>query len=84
MEAYERKVQEMIAHTRDVGAQMMVTIYHSCYRETEKRLKRVFDVCERAAVILFFDEADALTAVSPLPEAERLKGRHAGVAINET
>jgi Fe-S oxidoreductase len=38
MEAYERKVQEMIAHTRDVGAQMMVTIYHSCYREIEKRL----------------------------------------------
>jgi hypothetical protein len=28
--------------------------------ETEKRLKRVFDACERSAVILFFDEADAL------------------------
>src|SRR5262249_1498387 len=28
--------------------------------ETEKRLKRVFDACERAAVVLFFDEADAL------------------------
>jgi AAA+ superfamily predicted ATPase len=28
--------------------------------ETEKRLKRVFEVCERAAVVLFFDEADAL------------------------
>src|ERR1019366_1530834 len=28
--------------------------------ETEKRLKQVFDVCERANVMLFFDEADAL------------------------
>jgi SpoVK/Ycf46/Vps4 family AAA+-type ATPase len=28
--------------------------------ETEKRMKRVFEVCERAAVVLFFDEADAL------------------------
>jgi AAA+ superfamily predicted ATPase len=28
--------------------------------ETEKRLKRVFESCERSAVVLFFDEADAL------------------------
>jgi AAA+ superfamily predicted ATPase len=28
--------------------------------ETEKRLKRVFDACERANVMLLFDEADAL------------------------
>lgn len=28
--------------------------------ETEKRLKRVFEICERSAVVLFFDEADAL------------------------
>jgi SpoVK/Ycf46/Vps4 family AAA+-type ATPase len=28
--------------------------------ETEKRLKQVFDMCERANVMLFFDEADAL------------------------
>jgi len=28
--------------------------------ETEKRLKQVFEVCERSAVVLFFDEADAL------------------------
>lgn len=28
--------------------------------ETEKRLKQVFDACERADVLLFFDEADAL------------------------
>jgi AAA+ superfamily predicted ATPase len=28
--------------------------------ETEKRLKQVFDACERANVLLFFDEADAL------------------------
>jgi SpoVK/Ycf46/Vps4 family AAA+-type ATPase len=28
--------------------------------ETEKRLKMVFDACERANVLLFFDEADAL------------------------
>jgi ATP-dependent 26S proteasome regulatory subunit len=28
--------------------------------ETEKRLKKVFESCERSAVVLFFDEADAL------------------------
>jgi SpoVK/Ycf46/Vps4 family AAA+-type ATPase len=28
--------------------------------ETEKRLKQVFDACERANVLLLFDEADAL------------------------
>jgi SpoVK/Ycf46/Vps4 family AAA+-type ATPase len=28
--------------------------------ETEKRLRQVFDACERANVLLFFDEADAL------------------------
>ena len=28
--------------------------------ETEKRLKQVFDACERSNVVLFFDEADAL------------------------
>src|SRR5207248_4938996 len=28
--------------------------------ETEKRLKRVFEACERTNVVLFFDEADAL------------------------
>ncbi|HEX2039857.1 MAG TPA: AAA family ATPase [Acidimicrobiales bacterium] len=28
--------------------------------ETEKRLKQVFDLCERSDVVLFFDEADAL------------------------
>jgi ATPase family associated with various cellular activities (AAA) len=28
--------------------------------ETEKRLKQVFEVCERSPVVLFFDEADAL------------------------
>jgi SpoVK/Ycf46/Vps4 family AAA+-type ATPase len=28
--------------------------------ETEKRLRRVFDACERTNVLLFFDEADAL------------------------
>ena len=28
--------------------------------ETEKRLREVFDACERADVLLFFDEADAL------------------------
>jgi AAA+ superfamily predicted ATPase len=28
--------------------------------ETEKNLRRIFDACERANVLLFFDEADAL------------------------
>jgi len=28
--------------------------------ETEKNLKQIFDLCERANVLLFFDEADAL------------------------
>jgi SpoVK/Ycf46/Vps4 family AAA+-type ATPase len=28
--------------------------------DTEKHLRRIFDACERANVVLFFDEADAL------------------------
>jgi Fe-S oxidoreductase len=37
-ETFERKNQELLASVREAGAEMLVTIYHSCYREIEKRL----------------------------------------------
>ena len=36
-ETFERKIQELLANVREAGAEMLVTIYHSCYREIEKR-----------------------------------------------
>lgn len=38
----------------------LASVVNKYIGETEKRLKRVFDACERAGAILFFDEADAL------------------------
>lgn len=38
----------------------LATVVSKYIGETEKNLKRVFDACERADVVLFFDEADAL------------------------
>jgi Fe-S oxidoreductase len=37
-EAFERKLAELLASVREAGADKLVTIYHSCYRELEKRL----------------------------------------------
>ena len=37
-ETFERKIQALLASVRAAGAEMLVTIYHSCYREIEKRL----------------------------------------------
>src|SRR5262249_685776 len=37
MEGFDRKVNALLEAARDVGADMLVTIYHSCYREIEKR-----------------------------------------------
>ena len=37
-ETFERKIQALLASMRDADAEMLVTIYHSCYREIEKRL----------------------------------------------
>jgi Fe-S oxidoreductase len=37
-ETFERKIQALLASVRAAGAEMVVTIYHSCYREIEKRL----------------------------------------------
>jgi AAA+ superfamily predicted ATPase len=38
----------------------LATVVNKYIGETEKRLKLVFDACERSGVVLFFDEADAL------------------------
>jgi SpoVK/Ycf46/Vps4 family AAA+-type ATPase len=38
----------------------LATVMSKYIGETEKNLKRIFDACERANVLLFFDEADAL------------------------
>ena len=49
---------------RDLGRELcrvdLAEVVNKYIGETEKRLKRVFEVCERAPVVLFFDEADAL------------------------
>lgn len=49
---------------RDLGRELyrvdLAGVVNKYIGETEKRLKRVFDACERSAVVLFFDEADAL------------------------
>ncbi len=37
-QAFERKLQGILREAHAAGADMMVTIYHSCYRELEKRL----------------------------------------------
>jgi Fe-S oxidoreductase len=37
--AFERKIQALLDSVRESGAGMLVTIYHSCYREIEKRLR---------------------------------------------
>lgn len=37
-EAFERKLRAILGQVREAGADMLVTIYHSCYRELEKRL----------------------------------------------
>ncbi len=49
---------------RELGRELcrvdLAEVMNKYIGETEKRLKRVFDTCERSAVVLFFDEADAL------------------------
>jgi SpoVK/Ycf46/Vps4 family AAA+-type ATPase len=49
---------------RSLGRQLcrvdLAEVVNKYIGETEKRLKRVFEACERSAVVLFFDEADAL------------------------
>ncbi len=37
MDTFERKLQELLTGASEAGADMLVTIYHSCYRELEKR-----------------------------------------------
>jgi hypothetical protein len=45
---------------RDLYRVDLAGVVNKYIGETEKRLKQVFDACERAGVVLFFDEADAL------------------------
>ena len=53
---------QVIAHALDIELYRvdLAGVMNKYIGETEKRLKRVFDACERANVLLFFDEADAL------------------------
>ena len=37
-EAFELKLEGILRQVREAGADILVTIYHSCYRELEKRL----------------------------------------------
>jgi Fe-S oxidoreductase len=38
MDGFERRLQGLLDGASEAGADMLVTIYHSCYRELEKRL----------------------------------------------
>jgi Fe-S oxidoreductase len=38
VDAFEHKLKALLTRAREAGAEMIVTIYHSCYRELEKRL----------------------------------------------
>ena len=38
----------------------LASVVNKYIGETEKKLRQVFDLCDRASVLLFFDEADAL------------------------
>jgi hypothetical protein len=48
--------------------------------ETEKNLKQIFDACERANVLLFFDEADAL--FGQRTEVKDAHDRYANIEID--
>lgn len=49
---FERKVEDLLARARAAGADMLVTIYHSCYREIEKRLHAQAPVIENYITLL--------------------------------
>jgi Fe-S oxidoreductase len=49
---FESKVQALLASARAAGAEMLVTIYHSCYREIEKRLRANTPVIENYITLL--------------------------------
>jgi len=53
---------QVLAHSLDMDLYRvdLAGVMSKYIGETEKRLKQIFDTCERANVLLFFDEADAL------------------------
>jgi Fe-S oxidoreductase len=51
-EAFERKLAAILGAAREAGAEMLVTIYHSCYRELEKRLSADNPVVENYITLL--------------------------------
>ncbi len=56
------------------------TVVSKYIGETEKNLRRVFDVAENANAILFFDEADAL--FGKRTEVKDAHDRYAGIEVN--
>lgn len=50
--AFEGKIQALLGSVREAGAEMLVTIYHSCYREIEKRLHADSPVIENYITLL--------------------------------
>jgi hypothetical protein len=69
---------------RSLGMQLLrvdlAGVVNKYIGETEKRLKRVFDACERANVVLFFDEADAL--FGQRTQAKDAHDRYANIEID--
>jgi Fe-S oxidoreductase len=49
---FEGKIAGLLTHARETGADMLVTIYHSCYREIEKRLHVKSPVIENYITLL--------------------------------
>jgi AAA+ superfamily predicted ATPase len=69
---------------RELGRELcrvdLAEVMNKYIGETEKRLKRVFDACERSAVVLFFDEADAL--FGQRTQAKDSHDRYANIQID--
>ncbi len=49
---FEGKIAGLLRSTRETGADMLLTIYHSCYREIEKRLQVKSPVIENYITLL--------------------------------
>lgn len=73
---------QVVAHAlgRELCRVDLAEVVNKYIGETEKRLKRVFDACERSAVVLFFDEADAL--FGQRTEVKDAHDRYANIQID--
>jgi len=52
IDGFERRISALPEQARAAGAELLVTIYHSCYREIEKRLRSETPVIENYITLL--------------------------------